>query len=156
MFLPTFCQGQCLTLLPLYNEPFNDIINRKLSIELVVQYARCTWNLLQKYNYENMCNLRPNVRLSMEMTKDIKNVPCTLMNNLDRYFDYYTKEMHIMSMTITISTSSAAQEIYTAPAVSIEAGLELFKPRNIEINHTENHVFPFIFDTGASLVITGE
>ena len=47
-------------------------------------------------------------------------------------------------------------ETNIAPAVSSQAGLELFQPADLQVNFAGTHLSPIIFDTGASLAITGE
>ena len=44
----------------------------------------------------------------------------------------------------------------TSPAVSIKAGLELIQPTDLQVNLANNASVPIIFDTGASLAITGD
>ena len=46
--------------------------------------------------------------------------------------------------------------MYTAPAVSTEAGLELLKADEMEVNLAYQNQYPVIRDTGASLAITGD
>ena len=46
--------------------------------------------------------------------------------------------------------------INTAPVISGKVELELFRPMDIQTNLAFNNSSPAIFDTGASLAITGE
>ena len=58
------------------------------------------------------------------------------------------------------ATGNISQEdsiaLNTAPAVSIKAGLELIQPTDLQVKLANNAFVPIIFDTGASLVITGD
>ena len=70
-------------------------------------------------------------------------------------FDFLPTTTHIVNTSTSGPTLDITQESHAAPAVSMEAGLELFEPRDKEINLADKLVCPVIFDTGASLAITG-
>ena len=68
------------------------------------------------------------------------------------YLPYTT---HIIN-TVTATSRHTIMDDNTAPAVSIEAGLELIKSIDLQVNLDDNHSNPVIFDTGASLAIPGD
>ena len=70
-------------------------------------------------------------------------------------------DLHItQEVTHVVNTLSNLEDIndsfaYTAPTVSSEAGLELLKEQELEVNLSIQDNQPIIIDTGASLAITG-
>ena len=68
------------------------------------------------------------------------------------YLDFIDKKLHIINTT----EFHGATQVNTAPAVSTEAGLELLNPSDIQANMALQKLRPVIFDTGASLAITGD
>ena len=180
MLLPTFCQGQYCALSPLYNKCVKYIIIRKLSINLVVQHPKFTWTLLHEYNYKNMNNLQLK---GLEACKFCTKFCSVSTTDQEKYFDKNMEQAsksdkhgptnegldddglvidfsptitHIVDTSTSGNIVAITQESHAAPAVSIEAGLELFESRDIEINLADKRVSPVIFDTGASLVIPGD
>ena len=71
------------------------------------------------------------------------------------YFDFLEPTIHTIDTELRQSQSNQAS-VYTVPVVSIEAGLELLKARDMDINLALQNQHPVIMDTGASLVITGD
>jgi len=57
--------------------------------------------------------------------------------------------------TVTVRQCRDFGEVNVAPAISIKAQDELFSSLDLEVNIISKPVYPVIFDTGASLAITG-
>ena len=65
------------------------------------------------------------------------------------------KTTHVINTLKNYKSTNGASLVCTAPTVSAEAGLELLKMQELEVNLSIQDNQPIIIDTGASLAITG-
>ena len=172
MFFATFCTGNYFEINSTYTTIFNNLIKRNLSIKRTVHLPQCTWNMLLEYNMENWTvikeqfgqvanvlgdvNSMDNVNLIQSVKVPMNERTTAHDTNKDLWIDVIPQiKTHKINTTgNTLQQDSIISN--TAPAVSIKAGLELILPTDLQVNQATNVLVPIIFDTGASLAITGD
>jgi len=182
MFSTWFCSGQYFELGWEYDNILNKIITRQLSTYRAASLSQCTWTLLRDYNYEKFWEIydqwastRPVKSVASGQLKNgqqkHKNEDVELQNTntgmsiVDEniypqhgnnlFLNFLPGKTHIINATSS-RQSSEPLSVNTAPVVSLQAGLELLSPMDLQVNIAGTHLCPIIFDTGASLAITGD
>ena len=85
------------------------------------------------------------------------------MNPQQSFFDSIDPTMNELFLNlikplhhiINVTKIQNGSKCHAAPAVSQQAGLELLTSSELQINMASQALYPVIFDTGASLAITG-
>ena len=84
-----------------------------------------------------------------------KNLRTSKLGNEELFLDFVPNITHTVKVCKPKQPLSSVESL-AAPAISTKAGLELLKPVDLQLNLTGNAPCTVIFDTGASLAITGD
>ena len=160
MFYATFWSGNFFTIPFTHNYIINDWTKRLLSTYSISHDPRCTWRLLYDYNYEHWDNFSGSIdeiqNLSHNLPHKIPRIPKNYLSEFhdcldetkepvlyffgtmdsvkqELYFNFFEPTTYVLN---DIPNQYQSREIksYTAPAVSIEARLELLKTQYMEVN----------------------
>ena len=183
MLLPTFYFGTYFAPNVYMDVLFFTIMERYWSTKIVVRNTQCTWTLILYYNVNKLASLklwklaRNKVLIRVNRwSRNLLSLTATLNNDQllnnkadkgERYLDadvtsvlenlvidFLPFNIHKIN-TVPPSVQQPGMTLNMAAAVSVQAGLELFNPSDIQMNLASSSKSPIIFDTRANLAITG-
>ena len=175
--------GHYFRILPLVDTLGHWYAYRTNSLRCISTSQNCSWKLLYNYNYDKISSLLPTVNLeehnlTSQLDKPTKDGEFLykLKEPLEFFYTYQDKtpssqfffdaEKFLETLVFpdlwfkhhVIDSSKLPQHcsLNTAPAISAKAELELLIPKDLQVNMAQHKLKPVIFDTGASLAITGD
>ena len=186
MIRPQFMPGHYFEIGPFVDKLGSWYSYRTNSVRSISRSNKCSWKLLYEYNYDKVTSCFPIMHvcnhdsglnghksiMDSESFHTVFEAPCTFYDTYQEpddlssplYFfdaDEFNEtlifpDLWIKHHAVDVSKLPLDSTINTAPAVSSKAELELLTPQDLQVNMASHKLQPIIFDTGASLAITGD